>query len=77
MSREGEQKMQYLVHMKLAAYGRPTSAQEGATLIERYIFPSLEMRKKNAGGKENSGGRADERSHRYRDARRGRITRAR
>jgi hypothetical protein len=32
--------------MKLAAYGRPTTLQEGATFIEHYIFPSLEMCKK-------------------------------
>jgi hypothetical protein len=38
--------MQYLVQMKLAAYGRPTTAQEGTTFIEHYIFPSLEMCKK-------------------------------
>jgi len=38
--------MQYLVQMKLAVYGRPTTPQEGATFIEDYIFPSLEMCKK-------------------------------
>ncbi len=38
--------MQYLVQMKLAAHGRPTTAQEGAAFIEHYIFPSLEMCKK-------------------------------
>jgi hypothetical protein len=38
--------MQYFVQMKLAAYGRPTTAQEGAAFIEQYIFPSLEMCKK-------------------------------
>ncbi len=38
--------MQYLVQMKPAAYGRPTTPQEGAIFIEDYIFPSLEMCKK-------------------------------
>ncbi len=38
--------MQYLVQMKLATYGRPTTPQEGATFIRDYIFPSLEMCKK-------------------------------
>ena len=35
--------MQYLVQMKLAAYGRPATPEEGAAFIEHYIFPSLEM----------------------------------
>jgi len=38
--------MQYLVQMELAVYRRPTTPQEGATFIEDYIFPSLEMCKK-------------------------------
>ncbi len=38
--------MQYLVQMKLAAHSRPNSPQEGASFIEGYIFPSLEMCKK-------------------------------
>jgi len=38
--------MQYLVQMKLAAHSRPNTPQEGATFIEGYIFPSLEMCKK-------------------------------
>jgi len=46
MSRKREPNMQYLVQMKLAAYGRPTTPQEGAIFIEDYIFPSLEMCKK-------------------------------
>src|SRR5713226_5729849 len=45
-SRKGEPNMQYLVQMKLAAYGRPTTPQEGAIFIEDYIFPSREMCKK-------------------------------
>ena len=43
---KGERNTQYLVQMKLAVYGRPTTPQEGATFIEDYIFPSLEMCKK-------------------------------
>jgi len=44
--KEGE-KMQYLVDMKLAAYGRPTGGpQDGITFIEQYILPSLELCKK-------------------------------
>ncbi len=38
--------MQYLVQMKVAAYGRPATQEEGAAFIEHYIFPSLEMCKK-------------------------------
>jgi hypothetical protein len=38
--------MQYLVQMKLAAQGRPTSPEAGITLIENYIFPTLEMCRK-------------------------------
>jgi hypothetical protein len=38
--------MQYLVQMKLVAYGRPTTAEEGLTFIEQVIFPTLEMCKK-------------------------------
>src|SRR5262245_63287929 len=36
--------MQYLVDMKLAAYGRPTGGpQDGISFIEQYILPSLEL----------------------------------
>ncbi len=38
--------MQYLVQMKLATYGRPTTPLEGAIFIADYIFPSLDMCKK-------------------------------
>ena len=38
--------MQYLVEMKVVAYSRPTTAQEGVTFIEQLIFPSLEVCKK-------------------------------
>jgi hypothetical protein len=38
--------MQYLVQMKLVAQGRPPSPEAGITLIENYIFPSLEMCRK-------------------------------
>ncbi len=38
--------MQYLVQMKLANHSRPSSPQEGATFIEQYIFPTLELCKK-------------------------------
>jgi muconolactone delta-isomerase len=41
--KEGE-KMQYLVDMKLAAYGRPTGGpQNGISFIEQFILPSLEI----------------------------------
>jgi muconolactone delta-isomerase len=41
--KEGE-KMQYLVDMKLAAYGRPTGGpQDGISFIEQFILPSLEL----------------------------------
>jgi len=36
--------MQYLVDMKLAAYGRPTGGpQDGISFIEQFILPSLEL----------------------------------
>src|SRR5262245_6357506 len=36
--------MQYLVDMKLAAYGRPTGGpQDGISFIEQSILPSLEL----------------------------------
>jgi len=39
--------MQYLVDMKLAAYGRPTGGpQDGISFIEQYILPSLELCRK-------------------------------
>ena len=39
-----EEKMQYLVDMKLAAYGRPTGGpQDGVSFIEQFILPSLEL----------------------------------
>jgi muconolactone delta-isomerase len=41
--------MQYLVDMKLAAYGRPAGGpQDGISFIEHYILPSLELCKKLA-----------------------------
>ena len=44
--KEGE-KMQYLVDMKLSAYGRPTGGpQDGISFIEQFILPSLELCKK-------------------------------
>jgi muconolactone delta-isomerase len=33
--------MQYLVHMRLAAAARPTTAEEGRTLAEQFILPTL------------------------------------
>jgi len=45
--------MQYLVDMKLAAYGRPTGGpQDGITFIEQYILPSLELCEKLEGEKQ-------------------------
>ena len=38
--------MQYLVQMKLAAHGRPTTAEEEVSFIEQVIFPSVEMCKR-------------------------------
>ena len=38
--------MNYLIQMRLATNSRPNSPQEGLTLIEGYIFPTLEMYKK-------------------------------
>jgi len=38
--------MQYLVQMKLAAYSRPKTPQEGTAFMEGYIFPSLETCKR-------------------------------
>src|SRR5262249_46602089 len=39
--------MQYLVDMKLSAYGRPTGGpQDGISFIEQFILPSLELCKK-------------------------------
>jgi len=44
--------MQYLVDMKLAAYGRPTGGpQDGISFIEQYILPSLELCTKLEGEK--------------------------
>jgi muconolactone delta-isomerase len=44
--------MQYLVDMKLAAYGRPTGGpQDGISFIEQYILPSLELCAKLEGEK--------------------------
>ena len=44
--------MQYLVDMKLAAYGRPTGGpQDGITFIEQFILPSLELCQKLEDGK--------------------------
>jgi len=41
--KEGE-KMQYLVDMKLATYGRPTGGpQDGIYFIEQFILSSLEL----------------------------------
>ena len=38
--------MQYLVQLRLAASGRPTTEQEGVDFIEQFIFPTLERCKK-------------------------------
>lgn len=38
--------MQYLVQMKLVAHGRPTTAEEEISFIERVIFPSVDMCKR-------------------------------
>ncbi len=38
--------MNYLVQMKLANCSRATSPEEGISLIEEYVFPSLEACKK-------------------------------
>ena len=38
--------MQYLVQMNLITSGRPTTAEEGLTLIKQGIFPSLELCRK-------------------------------
>lgn len=38
--------MQYLVQMKLADSGRPTTPADGVAFIERFILPSLEQCKK-------------------------------
>ncbi len=38
--------MNYLVQMKLADSGRPTSPQEGRILIEQFVLPTLELCKK-------------------------------
>jgi hypothetical protein len=46
VSKKERKNMQYLVQMKLVAYGRPTTAEEGLTFIEQVIFPTLEMCKK-------------------------------
>src|SRR5436309_5481721 len=39
--RKGEQRMQYLVQMKLVAQSRPTTPEEGVAFVEQVIFPSL------------------------------------
>jgi len=46
VSRRERKNMQYLVQMKLVAYGRPTTTEEGLTFIEQVIFPTLETCKK-------------------------------
>lgn len=46
VSKRERKNMQYLVQMKLVAYGRPITAEEGLTFIEQVIFPTLEMCKK-------------------------------
>jgi hypothetical protein len=46
VSKKERKNMQYLVQMKLVAYERPTTAEEGLTFIEQVIFPTLEMCKK-------------------------------
>jgi Muconolactone delta-isomerase len=38
--------MQYLVQMKIVVQGRATSPEARTTLVENYIFPSLEMCRK-------------------------------
>ena len=35
--------MQYLVQMKLVAQARPTNPEAEITLVEKYIFPSVEI----------------------------------
>jgi muconolactone delta-isomerase len=34
--------MQYLIQMRLASSGRPTTSADGITFIERFILPTLE-----------------------------------
>jgi len=65
--------MQYLVQMKLVAQGRPTSPEAEITLIENYIFPSVEIFRKLREEKKNPGGRTDHRNDWHRDDRRGGI----
>ena len=38
--------MQCLIQIKLAAHSRPNTPEDGATFLEGYIFPSLEMCKR-------------------------------
>lgn len=50
--------MQYLVQMKLVAPGRPTIADDGATFIEQYILPTLDLcRKLESENRITGGGR--------------------
>jgi len=35
--------MQYMVHMRLANAGRPTTFEDGLTFIEQFILPTLEL----------------------------------
>ena len=54
---KGDQKMRYLIEMKLSGSARPKDPQDGIFLIERYILPSLEIcRKWQAEGKLLAGG---------------------
>ena len=45
--------MQNLVEMKLASSVRSKSPEDGIALIERYIFPTLEICKKLQGGEKS------------------------
>jgi|GraSoi2013_100cm_1033763.scaffolds.fasta_scaffold494803_2 hypothetical protein len=53
--------MQYLVQMKLVAQSRPTSPEAEITLVENYIFPSVEMFRKLRGEKRILADRSAER----------------
>src|SRR5262245_11104831 len=38
--------MQYLVQMRLAGTGRPTTTEDGITFIEQFILPTLDLCKR-------------------------------
>ena len=42
---------QHLVHMRLAAAARPTTTEEGRTLAEQFILPTVARRKELAAQK--------------------------